>query len=154
MCFCVLKKQLLYHPHVQVCLWILPPSPLDNNPVLVQTNFGVIMLLSPSLWKTFECFLFPPQPSNFSSQTGKMAAPRRGSPWNTAEHGWNSGSSQPEANRGMCWVQSHRDTSSSCRPLGWYFCSLTEISRHLTDKTSKTFHFESNFHSLLLENTN
>lgn len=27
------------------------------------------MLLSPSLWETCECFLFPPQPRNFSSPT-------------------------------------------------------------------------------------
>lgn len=76
MCFCVLKKQLLYHPQVQVLLVDSASKPsrcsLGNNPILVHTDFGVKMLLSPSLWKTCECFLFPPHPCNFNSPTGKQ----------------------------------------------------------------------------------
>lgn len=142
MCFCFLKKQLLYHPQLQALL-VDSSKPsrcsLGNNPTLVQTDFGAKTLFSPWPWKSWECFLLPPQPRRFSSPTGTAPG---------TQGTWNLGSSQPAANSsGMCQVQ-------LLESLGKPLLLGIDISGRLTDTTSKTFHFESSFHSLFLENTN
>lgn len=153
LCF---KKAAFVPPQVQVLLVdsISKPSRCSpgNNPVLVQTDSGVKMLLSPSLWKTCECFLLPPQACG--SQTGKEllqeeAAP--GTPWSMLEFRFCPS-----------WGQELRDVLGAAplwheqllQTLGKPLLLAIGISGRLTDKTSKTFHFESSFHSLLLENTN
>lgn len=93
MCFCFLKKQLLYHPQLQVLL-VDSSKPsrcsLGNNPILVQTDFGAKMLLSPWPWQTWECFLLPPHPRRFSSPTGTQLLPEEAAPgtqWTCLEFG-------------------------------------------------------------------
>lgn len=153
LCF---KKAAFVPPQVQVLLVDSASKPSrcspGNNPILVQTDLGVKMLLSPSLWKTCECFLFPPQPC--SSQTGKQLLQEEaalGAPW-----------SMLEFRLFPTWSQELRDVLGAAPPwhkqllqtLGKPLLLGIDISGRLTDKTSKTFHSESSFHSLLLENTN
>lgn len=92
-------------------------------------------------------FLIPTSTMQFQLPSRDRAALRGGSPWNN----WNSGSSQPEANSwGMSPPWHKQLLQSPGKPL----LLGIDSSGRLTDKTSKTLHFESSFHSLLLENTN
>lgn len=154
MCFCFIKKQLLCHPQVQVLLVDSASKPSrcspGNNPILVPTAFGVKMLLSPSLWKTCECFLFPTSTVQFQLLSRERAALRGGGPWDTAV----GIQALPNLTAVGCAGCGPTVTQASPGdPWGALLLGIDSCGR-LTDKTSKTFHFESSFHSLLLENTN
>lgn len=125
LCF---KNNFCINPGFRCCLWIPPPSPQGVLLAIIPSWSKLTLVLkccSVHHYEKPESVFIPTSTMQFQLPNGGIAVPRGGSPWNTMERGWNSGSSQPEANSsGMCWVQPHRDTSSSCRPLGRYFCSL------------------------------
>lgn len=125
MCFCVLKKQLLYHPRFRCCLWIPSPSPQGVLLAIILSWSKLTLVLKCCSVHHYE------KPVSVSYSHLKHAAPKQGKSCSKrrqplGHHGacWNSGSAQAEAKSwGMCWVQPHCDTSSSCRPLG-SLCSL------------------------------